>query len=96
MTPSKIEEILEELRGCNCPEPKGCECANATKQAKTAIQEYYLSLVPENKEEYTSDYNLTHGGYSHTEDGKRWFDLEFNQGHNSCRDLMVRKIRGEA
>ena len=40
----------------------------------------------EKKEEYTSDHNLTHGGYSHTEDGKRWFDLEYNQGWNACCD----------
>jgi hypothetical protein len=74
MTPRTIEEIWKATQykslGMNL------------EQFKHAIQEYYLSLVPEKK-------------YHVATITKATYESQNDEGFNSCRDLMVRKIRGE-
>ena len=80
MTPSKIEEILEKVLFAHHDDISESDDNNIA-EAAIAIQEYYLSLVPE---PITIDDALA---------GDTLTDLDQIAGHNSCRDLMVRKIK---
>ena len=50
---------------------------------------------PEKKPEYTDNYKKTHGTYSHTKDGKRYYNLEWNQGYNEACDDWEKFLPGE-
>jgi len=41
-------------------------------------------LLPEPLKNYTTDHNSTNGLYSRTKNGKRWYNIDFNQGYNTA------------
>jgi|GEM_PF-4377719 len=47
---------------------------------------------PKKLPEYTSDPDMTNGTYSHTKDRVRWYNLDWNQGHNEAIDEMQKWI----
>lgn len=51
-----------------------------------------LSALPDlkRKKEYTDDHTKTNGIYSHTEEGKRFYDLPGNQGYNVAIDDLAK------
>jgi hypothetical protein len=54
-----------------------------------SLLSYEGNGMPEKLEEYTDDHNKTNGIYSHSENGKRYFDIDYNQGHNACRQQFI-------
>ena len=56
---------------------------------EAVVQSTKVAELPDRLPEYTDDFNATRGGYSHSTEGKRWFDIEENQGFNNCLDQVI-------
>ena len=96
MTDKDIQEAVDRcghLFGAN-----GIETDDACVLLLNLAEKYLklkaeiLGALPKKEEEYTDDFDKTHGGYSHSKDGKRWYDLEYNQGYNACLDQYIKAI----
>jgi hypothetical protein len=48
------------------------------------IPDEVVKVLPKKLEEYTDDHTKTNGIYSHSTEGKRWYNIEFNQGYNQA------------
>ena len=87
---TKLDSILDTMRlevsFCVAEDNNKCVCQEAIDKAKHAIQEHYLSLVPEN-EGHIEECEFMEGMPYLCDCGA----LDFNR----FRDIMVRKIRGE-